>query len=202
MLNRCPSQGTSEVPGYKDLVLTTVLSGIRTGAGPRLGLCPHSGSRDMARPSGPASPSGSQQRRAGQEGWILTLRAMLRILACGPCPAGACPHAYLQTSKHLPVGLSKYLLPTDQNGPLLLTPLIRPKWEADFALPDKGFQPNKMGEGGCSLETGAENSWFLPCKDIWEREVIHTGWGQGRAGLFHFCSQPPSVSLLATFSMV
>lgn len=51
---------------------------------------------------------------------------MLRILAQGLCPAGACPHAYPDTSKHLPVGLSKYLLPTDQNGPLLLTLLIGP----------------------------------------------------------------------------
>lgn len=74
--------------------------------------------------------------------WISTLR----ILAWGLCLVGACPHAYPETSKHLPVGLSKYLLPTDQNGPLLLTPHIGPKWEADSALPDQGLQAKIGGK--------------------------------------------------------
>jgi hypothetical protein len=93
--------------------------------------------------------------------WLSTLRAMLRILAWGLCPAGACPHAYPETSKHLPVGLSKYLLPTDQNGPLLLTPLIETKCEADSALADQGLQAKKLGERGCSQETGPEKCLVL-----------------------------------------
>ena len=78
--------------------------------------------------------------------WTPTLRAMFRILARGPCPAGACPHVYPDTSKHLPVGLSKYLLPTDQNGSLLLTLLIRPYGKQILHSQTRDSNPRSWGK--------------------------------------------------------
>lgn len=108
--------------------------------------------------------------------WISTLR----ILAWGLCLVGACPHAYRETSKHLPVGLSKYLLPTDQNGLLLLTPHIGPKWEADSALPDQGLQAKIGGKrlppGDRAREVPARS---FPARAPGGREAVQTEPGGG-----------------------